>query len=503
MNQKPIPPKLLQLAAYPLTPACLGFVALLSGLILITPVYDGADARLLLNIVISFCFLRYITGLYAHSIWSFPTLPSFAGLLFNRYWPSFFFFTGLLGVSVFLGQTILSIYSNPVVQIAALFTLGFLFTSMLASIASHGKIRSAFQISAIAHTIRYAQLRLLTPWLGTLGIAAGLQLSLPLLYHFMAPATAWLICLNLGGYLLSLMIVDWAQRLKCLPIPAQQTKQSSAKSRWFSKTALTVNTLNTTSKPENSDLSEETLETALEPTTMNTHALQTQPQVNQAIQPLHTPEAVETIIAQAPRPIQKNKPFVEQIFSLAQYYQQQGQSKKTLATFRYGLSKLPTHQGMLKATIDIALSLKAFKEVLTYGRLAIAELVKERQISAALNLYQEIADQYSGFCLQNPRVIRQLAEASSQAKKWMTVIHLTNQLHQRTNPHDDVAWCYLWLSQAFDTKMNDPVKAKNVLDYLLINYPHHPAMNAIKHYWRQLKAKIAAKSTDDKNQKSA
>lgn len=503
MNQTPIRPKLSQLAAYPLNAACVSFIAILSGLILITPLYDIAETRILLNIVISFCFLRYITGLYAHAIWQFPAVPSFSGLLFNRYWPSFFLITGLLAGGLLVGQTILSVYDDSLIQAFSLFMIGLLYTSMIATVASHGKLRSAFQIKAIAQTVRYAQWQLFTPWLFTLLLATGFELSLPLLYAVMAPATAWLLCLSVGNYLLSVMIVGWAQQLKSLPIPQQATKKTSSKTHWFTMKAASFPSLQTrTSSTESFEFNTQTLTSPLEPAAMQTN-LQPKPKTTKPAQPLHTPDAVRQVVENAPRPIQKNMPFVDQIFSLAQYYQQQGQPQKALATFRYGLSKLPTHQGLLKATIDTALSLSAFKEVQTYGRLAIAELVRERQIAAGLNLYQEITRQCSEFRLQNPRVIRQLAEASLQAKKWLTIIHLADQLHKRTNPHDDVAWCYLWLAQAFDTEKKDLIQSKHVLDYLLVNYPHHPAMNAIKHYWRKLKARIQSKNPDDESQKLA
>ncbi len=502
MNQTPIRPKLTRLAMYPLTTACVGFISLLSGLVLVTPLYDAADTRLLMNLVIGFCSLRYITGLYSHAIWHFPTVPSFSGLLFNRYWPGFFMLTGIVGATAFIGQVIFALYSDPMIQLGTALTLGFLCTSMIATVASHASFRSALQIKAIAQTIRYARWQLLTPWLFTLSLTIGFNLSLPLLYQFMTPATAWLVCLNLGGYLLSVMIIDWAQRLKSLPIPAQSTQKSKSRFQWFSKKAIIVQPTLSPAK-ESVEFSNTTLESAIEPAAMETNFFQPKPKIEQTEQPLHTPEAVKAIVEQAPRPIQKNMPFIDQIFSLANYYQQQGQPAKALATFRYGLSKLPTHQGLLKATIDTALSLKAYKEVLTYGRLAIAEFIKERQIASGLNLYQEIARQYPAFCLQNPRVVRQLAEACLQAKKWITIIHLANHLHQRTNPHDDIAWCYLWLAQAFDTQMNNQKQAKHVLDYLLVNYPHHPAINAIKHYWHQLKTLLQSKKSDDSNQKTA
>lgn len=508
MNQKPTPLKFTRLAMYPLTTACVAFISLLSGLILVTPLYDAADTRLLMNLVIGFCFLRYITGLYSHVIWDFATAPSFSGLLFNRYWPGFFMLTGLVGSSAFIGQMIFAVYSDPVIQLGAVLTLSFLCTSMIATIASHASFRSALQIKSIAQTIRYAKWQLLTPWLFTASLVVGFDLSLPLLYEMMTPATAWLICLNLGGYLISVMMIDWVYRLKSLPIPStQSTEKSKSRFEWFSKKALTVQpTLNpvkesTTSVATSSD---NRLETALESSAVETDFFQPKPKTEQVAEPLHTPEAVKAIVAEAPRPIQKNMPFIDQIFSLANYYHQQGQPTKALATFRYGLSKLPTHQGLLKATIDTALGLKAYKEVLTYGRLAIAEFIKERQIASGLNLYQEIVRQYPDFCLQNPRIVRQLTEACLQAKKWMTIIHLTNQLHQRTNPHDDIAWCYLWLAQAFDTQMNNQKQAKHILDYLLVNYPHHPAMNAIKQYWQQLKSLLhSKKSSNDNDQKTA
>jgi tetratricopeptide (TPR) repeat protein len=130
---------------------------------------------------------------------------------------------------------------------------------------------------------------------------------------------------------------------------------------------------------------------------------------------------------------------------------------------------------LLRLTGDMSL----FRE---QGQSYISYLMNDNKLGQAAKVYQACVEYDKTFKPEkaNERLeLGKFLRHNGQARLAMAVL---NNLHKDFPNYDNVPQAYLMVAQLLCEQFNDDVRAKQVLNFVLENYPSHPMKDAVRDY---------------------
>lgn len=130
---------------------------------------------------------------------------------------------------------------------------------------------------------------------------------------------------------------------------------------------------------------------------------------------------------------------------------------------------------LLRLTGDMALHREQGQSYISY-------LMNDNKLAQAAKVYQACLDYDKTFKPEkaNERVeLGKFLRHNGQAKLAMAVL---NNLHKDFPNYDNVPQAYLMVAQMLCEQFNEDVRAKQVLEFVLKNYPAHPMTDAVRDY---------------------
>jgi hypothetical protein len=116
------------------------------------------------------------------------------------------------------------------------------------------------------------------------------------------------------------------------------------------------------------------------------------------------------------------------------------------------------------------------------GQSYISYLMSENKLAQAAKVYQGCVEYDKTFKPEKANERVELAKVfrhNGQPKHAMTLL---NNLHKDFPTYDNVPQAYLMVAQMLCEKFNEDARAKQVLEFVLKNYPSHPMLDAVRDY---------------------
>jgi len=130
---------------------------------------------------------------------------------------------------------------------------------------------------------------------------------------------------------------------------------------------------------------------------------------------------------------------------------------------------------LLRLTGDMELLRKEGSSYISY-------LISENKLAQAAKVYQSCVEYDKSFKPEKAHERLELGKflrANAQPRLAMTVL---NNLHKDFPSYDNVPQAYLLVAQMLCEKFNEDERARQVLDFVLQNYPAHPMADAVRDY---------------------
>ena len=108
--------------------------------------------------------------------------------------------------------------------------------------------------------------------------------------------------------------------------------------------------------------------------------------------------------------------------------------------------------------------------------------MNENKLAQAVKVYQGCVEYDKTFKPEKANERVELAKVfrhNGQPKLAMTLL---NNLHKDFPTYDNVPQAYLMVAQMLCEKFNEDARAKQVLEFVLKNYPSHPMLDAVRDY---------------------
>jgi hypothetical protein len=152
--------------------------------------------------------------------------------------------------------------------------------------------------------------------------------------------------------------------------------------------------------------------------------------------------------------------------------------KQLQGIIRHSPTDIEARERLLKL-LRLTGDMEIFRE---QGQSYISYLIIENKLAQAAKVYQSCAEYDKTFKPEkaNERLeLGKFLRHNGQAKLAMAVL---NNLHKDFPAYDNVPQAYLMVAQMLCEQFNEDIRAKQVLEFVLQNYPSHPMTDAVRDY---------------------
>jgi len=118
------------------------------------------------------------------------------------------------------------------------------------------------------------------------------------------------------------------------------------------------------------------------------------------------------------------------------------------------------------------------------GQSFISFLFDENKISQAARVFQACYEFDREFKPQNPGERLELGQYLRQNNSPKLAMALLNNLHREFPSYGNIPQAYLMVAQILCEQFNEDARARQVLNFILENYPSHPMREAVQDYLR-------------------
>lgn len=130
---------------------------------------------------------------------------------------------------------------------------------------------------------------------------------------------------------------------------------------------------------------------------------------------------------------------------------------------------------LLRLTGDMAL----FRE---QGQSYISYLINENRLAQAAKVYQASMEYDKTFKPEKANERLELGKFLRQNGQARLAMSVLNNLHRDFPAYDNVPQAYLMVAQILCEQFNEDARARQVLNFVLDNYPSHPMIGAVRDY---------------------
>lgn len=123
-------------------------------------------------------------------------------------------------------------------------------------------------------------------------------------------------------------------------------------------------------------------------------------------------------------------------------------------------------------------------EHLTQGRSYISYLLSESKISQGAKIYQSCVEYDKDFRPGNASERLELARYFRRNGDARITMALLNNLHKDFPSYENIPEAYLMVAQILCEQFNEDGRARQVLNFILDNYPAYPKINEVRDYMR-------------------
>jgi tetratricopeptide (TPR) repeat protein len=152
--------------------------------------------------------------------------------------------------------------------------------------------------------------------------------------------------------------------------------------------------------------------------------------------------------------------------------------KQLQGVVRNSPTDLEARERMLKL-LRLTGAMSVFRE---QGQSYVSYLMNENKLAQAAKVYQSCVEYDNTFKPEkaNERLeLGKFLRHNGQPKLAMAIL---NNLHKDFPAYDNVPQAYLMVAQMLCEQFNEDARAKQVLEFVLQNYPSHPMTDAVRDY---------------------
>ncbi|MFO1257294.1 MAG: hypothetical protein U1E78_02585 [Gammaproteobacteria bacterium] len=131
---------------------------------------------------------------------------------------------------------------------------------------------------------------------------------------------------------------------------------------------------------------------------------------------------------------------------------------------------------------EILIKTNDLKSLNHHSRNFIRKLLARNHGIHAAEIYETVWRKMPDFHLEEVQVAISLSSVLNDLHRYQLAAQALTNLHQYCQNDFNIPEAYLFLAKIYSEKLNEDKKAKDVLEYVLINYASHPLFKEVKAY---------------------